>query len=64
LKDDIKANSKVEIVTAENDLYVARIDDRVVVKLGFRLEIGVLLHLQKNTIWLQLAKTTVWEKRQ
>jgi alpha-amylase len=64
-RNDIKANSKVEIVTAENDLYVARIDDRVVVKLGFRLEIGGLAPSPEEYDMAAAGQNyCVWEKKQ
>eukprot|EP00897_Mesotaenium_endlicherianum_P007970 jgi/Mesen1/7200/ME000371S06282 len=41
-RNDIKADSDVQIAIAEADVYVAKVADRVVVKIGSRHEIGGL----------------------
>lgn len=64
-RNDIKANSAVHILTAENDLYVARIDERVVVKLGFRHDIGDLAPSpEEYDIAASGQNYCVWEKKQ
>ncbi|KAG6541131.1 hypothetical protein Mapa_017502 [Marchantia paleacea] len=63
-RNDIRANSKLDILTAEQDLYVARIDDRLLVKIGPRLEIG---HLAPSLNEWNVASLgdgyIVWEKK-
>lgn len=63
-RNDIRANSKLDILTAEQDLYVARIDDRLLVKIGPRLEIG---HLAPPLNEWNVASLgdgyIVWEKK-
>ncbi len=63
-RNDIKANSKCHIVAAENDLYVATIDDRVVVKIGSSFDMG---HLTPNPEEFSIAAAgkdyCVWERR-
>jgi hypothetical protein len=44
-RNDVNATSKVEIMTAESDLYVAKIDDKVILKIGPRFDMG---HLAPN----------------
>ncbi|KAI5081970.1 hypothetical protein GOP47_0001713 [Adiantum capillus-veneris] len=41
-QNNIRANSNVSILAAEHDVYVAAIDDRVVMKIGPRFDIGDL----------------------
>eukprot|EP00271_Cylindrocystis_brebissonii_P013286 TRINITY_DN329_c0_g3_i1.p1 TRINITY_DN329_c0_g3~~TRINITY_DN329_c0_g3_i1.p1 ORF type:complete len:534 (-),score=92.49 TRINITY_DN329_c0_g3_i1:719-2320(-) len=41
-RNSIRADAAVDIVAADGDLYVARINDRVVVKLGPRMDLGGL----------------------
>lgn len=63
-RNNIKANSKVHIVAAEHDLYVAVIDDKVVMKIGPRFDIG---HLAPSLEEWQVAAVgheyCVWEKK-
>jgi alpha-amylase len=63
-RNDIKANSKCHIVAAENDLYVATIDDRVVVKIGSCFNMG---DLTPNPDEFSIAAAgkdyCVWERR-
>lgn len=62
-QNDINAASKVHIATAESDLYVATIDERVILKIGPRFDMG---HLTPNAEW-QIAAVgkdyCVWEKK-
>lgn len=63
-RNDLNAKSKVDIRTAESDLYVAVIDDRVVLKIGPRFDIG---NLAPNEAEYQIAAVgknyCVWEKK-
>lgn len=62
--NDIRANSKVKIVAAENDLYLAVIDDRVVVKLGFKMDIGGLAPSPEEYDIATFGKNyCVWQKK-
>ncbi|KAG2489135.1 hypothetical protein HYH03_012361 [Edaphochlamys debaryana] len=58
----VDAESKLEILAADPDLYVARVADRVLVKLGPRMELG---ELQPGDDWsfvLSGKDWAVWEK--
>jgi alpha-amylase len=60
----ITASSKLEILAAEHDMYVARINDNVTVKLGPRYDIGDLAPKEEDG-WVKAAKGddwVVWEK--
>ncbi|XP_073389220.1 alpha-amylase type B isozyme isoform X2 [Physcomitrium patens] len=63
-RNDINARSKVHIVTAENDLYVAKIDDCVILKIGPRYDMG---HLTPNSGDYKIGAVgkdyCVWEKK-
>jgi len=63
-RNDINAKSKVDILTAENDLYVAKIDDRLILKIGPRFDMG---HLAPNAEEWQITAVgkdyCVWEKK-
>ena len=39
-RNGIKAGSKLRILVAESDLYVAMVDERVVAKIGPRFDVG------------------------
>ena len=39
-RNKIKVNSACSIVAAESDLYMAKIEERVVVKIGARFDLG------------------------
>lgn len=60
----IRADSKLEILAAERDLYVARINGNVTLKCGPRYDMGSLVPLKEEG-W-ELAATgkdfAVWEK--
>lgn len=62
-RNDINAKSKVHICCAEHDLYVAKIDDRVILKMGPRYDIG---DLAPNCDEYKIAAVgkdyCVWEK--
>lgn len=63
-RNGIKADSKIEIVAVEEDLYVARINDVVVVKIGPRLEIGDLAPSLRDYNVASLGSDfIVWEKK-
>ncbi|KAL2651929.1 hypothetical protein R1flu_020057 [Riccia fluitans] len=63
-RNDIVANSKVNIIAAEGDLYLAEIDDHIMVKLGPRYDLG---HLTPNADVYSVAAFgkdyCVWEKK-
>ena len=62
----IRADSPLEILAAERDMYVARIGSTVTIKLGPRYDMGNLVP-RKEEGW-QLAASgkdwAVWEKQQ
>lgn len=61
----ITAASELEILAAEHDMYVARINGNVMVKLGPRYDIGDLAP-QEADGWVKSAKGNdwvVWEKK-
>jgi alpha-amylase len=63
-RNDIKANSKCHIVAAENDLYVATIDYRVVVKIGSCFDMGDLTpNPEEFNIAAAGKDYCVWERR-
>lgn len=39
-RNGITANSKLEIITADGDLYLAKVDDKLFIKLGPRYDLG------------------------
>ena len=62
----IRADSKLQILAAERDMYVARVNGNVTLKLGPRYDMGDLLP-RKEEGWQIAASGTdfaVWEKRQ
>lgn len=62
----IKSDSKLKILCAERDMYVASIDDRLVVKLGPRFDMGGLKP-NKDDGWAKAASGddfAVWERKQ
>ncbi|KAL3134045.1 Alpha-amylase A type-1/2 [Trebouxia sp. C0010 RCD-2024] len=63
-RQDIHAGSKLEILCADRTMYVARIDDRVVVKLGPQQNMGIMLPTSEQGWRLSLAghDFAVWEK--
>ncbi|CAM6101442.1 unnamed protein product [Calypogeia fissa] len=63
-RNGIKADSKIEIVVGQDDLYLARINDVVVVKIGTRLEIGDLApSLNDYNVAALGHDFIVWEKK-
>lgn len=42
-RNGIDASSKVEILKAEADLYVAKIDGKVITKIGGKMDLGNLI---------------------
>lgn len=61
----IQANSKLEILAAEKDMYVARVNDNVTVKLGPRYDMGSFAP-RKEDGWALAASGkdfAVWEKK-
>ncbi|KAL2631868.1 hypothetical protein R1flu_016554 [Riccia fluitans] len=63
-RNDIRADSRLEILAAESDLYVAKVDDKLLVKIGPRLEIGNLAPCQKEYNVASVGEGyIVWEKK-
>lgn len=63
-RNNIKANSKVNILAAENDLYVAAIGDRVRMKIGPRFDIGGLApNLDEWEVAAVGHEYCVWQKK-
>lgn len=63
-RNDLNAKSKVHILTAESDLYVAVIDDRVVLKIGPRFDMGDLTPNEGEYKIAAVGKNyCVWEKK-
>mmetsp|Transcript_27047 Transcript_27047/g.80210 ORF Transcript_27047/g.80210 Transcript_27047/m.80210 type:complete len:514 (-) Transcript_27047:319-1860(-) len=63
-RNEIKSDAQIEILTAEHDVYVAKIDDKLIVKLGPRYDIGGLQPSEEEG-WVKAAKGNewvVWEK--
>ena len=63
-RNGINARSKLEIACADHDLYFARIDDKVALKLGPRYDIGDLAP-QEQEGWKLAASGpdyAIWEK--
>jgi hypothetical protein len=59
LRAGIKANSKLEILCAEHDVYVARIDDKVTIKMGPRYDIGDLAPKESDG-WKKSVRGADW----
>ncbi|GLJ07944.1 hypothetical protein SUGI_0078140 [Cryptomeria japonica] len=63
-RNKIKANSNCTIITAEDDLYMANIEERVVMKIGARFAVG---NLEPSKEFFQLAISgkdyAVWERK-
>lgn len=63
-RNNIRANSKCNIVAAENDMYVASIDDRVVMKIGERIDIGSLApSLEEYDVAAVGHGYIIWERK-
>ncbi|KAL3700767.1 hypothetical protein R1sor_018789 [Riccia sorocarpa] len=61
-RNRINARSKICILKAEADIYVARIEDRVIVKLGARMEMGGLLPNKKEwSMYMAGRDFAIWE---
>ncbi|KAM7490989.1 hypothetical protein LguiA_033910 [Lonicera macranthoides] len=61
-RNGISATSKVQIMVADSDLYVAMIDDKVIAKIGPKYDVGNIIppNFQIATSGLDYA---VWEKK-
>ncbi|KAI3465357.1 hypothetical protein Pfo_022020 [Paulownia fortunei] len=61
-RSGITATSKVEILAADADLYVAKIDDKVITKIGPKMDLGNLIppNFQVSASGIDYA---VWEKQ-
>lgn len=62
-RNGIKADSKLKIITADQDLYLAEVDDKLFIKLGPRYDLG---DKQPGQEW-QLATAgndfAIWERK-
>jgi len=64
-RNGISGRSKLEILAAEADMYVARIDDKVMIKLGPRFDMGRWVPAEKDG-WRFVCSGkdfAVWEKK-
>uniref|UniRef100_A0A0D6QR87 Alpha-amylase n=1 Tax=Araucaria cunninghamii TaxID=56994 RepID=A0A0D6QR87_ARACU len=61
-KHGIKANSAIRIITAQSDLYMASIDEKVVMKIGARTNIGNLVPGSDLKLVTSGDGFAVWEK--
>lgn len=43
IRNGISATSRVQILASDSDLYVAKIDDKIFVKIGTRFDVGNLV---------------------
>ena len=61
-RNGISATSKVKIMASDADLYVAMVDDKIIVKIGPKLDLGNLIpsNFQVATSGNDYA---VWEKK-
>lgn len=61
-RNGITTTSKVQILASDSDLYVARIDDKIIVKIGPKLDLGNLIppNYQVSTSGNDYA---VWERK-
>ncbi|BBM99917.1 alpha-amylase [Marchantia polymorpha subsp. ruderalis] len=63
-RNDIIANSKVQIMVADGDLYLAKIDDHVIVKLGPRFDLGESTpNAEEYSVAACGKDYCVWEKK-
>lgn len=63
-RNDINAKSAVNICAAEADMYVAHIDDKVVLKIGPRFDMGHLAPSEADYKIAAVGKDyCVWEKK-
>lgn len=60
-RNGIGAGSKVEILAAEADLYVAKIDDKIITKIGAKNDLGNLIP-PNFKIAASGVDYAVWEK--
>lgn len=60
-RNGIHAGSKLDILAAEGDLYVAKIDDKVIVKIGSRYDVGNLIPSDFHPI-AHGNNYCIWEK--
>jgi alpha-amylase len=64
-RNGIHSGSKLQILVADGDLYVAVIDEKVIIKLGPRLDVGNLLppgfhvvaHGDNYCVWEKIANS-------
>lgn len=61
IRNGINARSTVEILAAEADLYMAGIDDKIIVKIGPKNDLGNLLP-QNYKVATDGVNFAVWEK--
>ena len=62
-RNNINANSGCRIITAEDDLYMAAIDERIVMKIGARYDVGKFLPPSPEfSVAIAGVDYCVWEK--
>ncbi|GLJ24443.1 hypothetical protein SUGI_0466770 [Cryptomeria japonica] len=62
-RNNIKANSACRIITAENDLYMASIDEVVITKIGARYDVGKYMPSQDFQLATSGDNYAIWEKK-
>ena len=60
-RNGIHPGSKLNILAADGDLYVAKIDDKVIVKIGSRYDVGNLIPSDFHAV-AHGNNYCVWEK--
>ena len=60
-RNGIHAGSKLDILAADGDLYIAKIDDKVIVKIGSRYDVGNLIPSDFHPV-AHGTNYCVWEK--
>ncbi|XP_057815115.2 alpha-amylase [Cryptomeria japonica] len=62
-RNQIKANSACTIITAESDLYMANIEDKVIMKIGARYDVGKYLPSKDFQLTASGNDYVVWERK-
>ncbi|XP_057814202.2 alpha-amylase [Cryptomeria japonica] len=62
-RNQIKANSACTIITAESDLYMANIEEKVILKIGARYDVGKFVPSKDFQLATSGNDYAVWEKK-
>ncbi|GLJ07943.1 hypothetical protein SUGI_0078130 [Cryptomeria japonica] len=62
-RNQIKANSACTIITAESDLYMANIEEKVIMKIGARYDVGKFLPSKDFQLATSGNDYAVWERK-